>query len=143
MFTRKKFLKLLQNWQENNTCVRAGLNLYWERDSSSCIFLWFYKMFLEHLLYTKFPCTCSIIITWSTNFLSFSFYWHSQCVFIGLLLHLAYVFVLLMEWLTVIQIVLTLTKFTLNVCLLIELPHSFLFRINELMKDGEKTWKLQ
>ena len=44
---------------------------------------------------------------------------------------------------TVIQIVLTLTKFTLNVCLLIKFPHSFLFRINELMKDGEKTWRLQ
>ena len=41
------------------------------------------------------------------------------------------------------QIVLTLTKFALYVCWLNMLPPSFLFRINELMQEGEKNWRRQ
>ena len=44
---------------------------------------------------------------------------------------------------TIIQMVLTLAKLVLYVCWLNKLPSSFLFWINKLMQEGQKTWKLQ
>ena len=115
----------------------------------------FYEIFLEHLFYRTFLGVCSVIITWITNFRSFSFYLlfityylnHQfleffflkliQCVLIGLLVHFA-CFCSTYQVITMIKIVFTLTKFVLYVCWLNKLPLSFPFWINELTPEGKK-----
>ena len=101
----------------------------------------FYKIFLERLFYRTFPGACSIIITWIINFWRFSS-------------NLPDVY-LLASWFTLHMFLLYLSSdndhannfYSYKVCtlclLIVKLPPSFLFQINELMQEGEKTWKLQ
>ena len=85
----------MQHWQEN-TCGGAGLKLYKERESGAGIFLWFLRNFLRSpFLSRKFLGARSLIITWITSFLRFLFFWLTWCVFMGLLVHFAYVLVFL------------------------------------------------
>ena len=85
----------MKHWQEN-TCGGAGLKLYKERESGAGIFLWFLRNFLRSpFLSRKFLGARSLIITWITSFLRFLFFWLTWCVFMGLLVHFAYVLVFL------------------------------------------------
>ena len=101
----------------------------------------FYKTFLAYIFHRTFLGTCSIIITWITNFLCFSFFQLTRCLFIGLLiwftLHLLLHSVLIM----IMQIVLNLIKFVLFVCWLNKLSPSFLSQINELIVKRRRNVK--
>ena len=76
----------------------------------------FYKIFLEHLLYITFLGTCSIVITWIANFFKvFFLLTYLICIYWSFG-SLCRCFCFTSQVVTIIQIVLTLTKFVLYVC---------------------------
>ena len=76
----------------------------------------FYKIFLEHLLYITFLGTCSIVITWIANFLKvFFLLTYLICIYWSFG-SLCRCFCFTSQVVTIIQIVLTLTKFVLYIC---------------------------
>ena len=130
-------LKVFQNWQEN-TCVRAGLKLYKERESGTDIFLWFLQNFLRTPFFRIFP-----IYRYYLNLQFFEVFFlltYPMCIY-GSFGSLCICFCFTYRVITTIQIVLTLTKFVLYVCWLNKWPPIFLFLINGLMQEGEKNVK--
>ena len=123
------FLKLLRNWN------------FIKKDNTAQVFsCYFYGIFLKHLFYITFPGACAIVITWITNFLRFSFFWLTRCIY-GSFGSLCICFCFTLRVLKIIQIVLTLTKFVLYVSWLKSCHLVFFFESMNWFKKEKKREK--
>ena len=131
LLQKQPFAFLLQNWYSLKYCKthrKTCLSLaflkvaVWEAATllkkriQHKYFLWILWNFLRALTLknTSWRLLLSLSLETPNYRISLSFFIFSQCLFIDLLVHLAYVFVLLIEWLQSNKYILTVALFVLT-----------------------------
>ena len=72
MFPKKSVLKIFAKLTGKQPVLEQAWNFIKKKTPAQVFSIDFYKNFLDHFFRGTFPGACSIVITWITNFLSFS-----------------------------------------------------------------------